>query len=221
MPLRLDPFQNVIAVNWGGIRLIQACTFRVDYGGPGFTQTLPFVTVAQMVAPDSLIPVSTIISGGPDLPFSDLSERYLLLAGTGQALGFHEFGLRPIEDAPEPDPEVLLRVLALPVSGEPPGSCDIKVRFGFGPNAIMQGAEVWYASRLEFDLSPVNGAYVYPRLVPFIIGSQFQEIRDFNNLTPVLRNVSGVGFVADFGFLQLNMQRGTMAYLPPDPPPEE
>jgi hypothetical protein len=37
----------------------------------------------------------------------------------------------------------------------------------------------------------------------------------------VIRSIPGIGTVSDFGTLQLNFQRGTMAYVPPEPPPED
>jgi hypothetical protein len=221
MPVRLDPFQNIVGVNWGGIRLINACTFRVDYRGPAFGLSLPFSTVAQMTTPDQ-IEAYTVSEGLPNnLPPSAAGDRFVLSAGTGVEIGFHEFGIRPIEDAPDPDPEVQVRIFALPIFGQSPGTCDIKVRFGFGPVVTMSNQTVWYASRLGFDLSPANGAYIYPRNVPFIVNSQFQEIRDFNGVTRVIRSIPGIGTVSDFGTLQLNFQRGTMAYVPPEPPPED
>lgn len=221
MPIRLDPFQNIVGVNWGNIRLIPACTFRVDYGGTGFpTSPLPFTTVIQMTHPEQSTFVSHFLSLDGTF-FAFVGEHYDMLGGSRFNIGFHEFGIRPVEDDPDPQAEVTVRIFTKPEFGDLPERCDIKVRFGFGPDATMGVRTVWYVSRLEFNLSPINGAYIYPRDVPFIVNSQFQEIRDFNNLTAVIREISGLGSVADFGTLNLNFQRGTMAYLPPDPPPED
>lgn len=213
MPIRLDPFQNIVGVNWGARPLEIPCTFRVDYGGPAFGTTLAWTTQFQMIEPE----VSEFVGG--ETSFRHFGEFYQLASGSNFSIGFHEQSVRPIEGATIKQKDARVRVFA--VGPTLPTSCTIRVRFGFGPNADAPVRTVHYFSRDGWTLYP-PGWLNYPRDVPILIDTQFQRSKEYGLITPVVRTVSGLpGDVADLGTLLLNFAQGDSSWLPPEPPEPE
>lgn len=230
MPVRLDPFQNIVGVNWGG-KLAALCQLGMIIENLNQNR---WMMALDMVSPDVSGPIGGIdetesISGFGSI-FNGASyqiqttlfqEGSGILKPDGRENNFR--GGFVIPNAIDGGlPEVVnLRVYGRSADAGLPTVAAIIVDFAFGPDLVVPNA-YWFGQ-------PEGLLWSYTDLVdplPENLNLQFvraQRERRFAfwGQRAFIRTVPILGPVADFGTLRLNFRRGSAEMLPPSTEPEE
>jgi len=225
MPVRLDPFQNIIAVNWGG-RLAPVCELAFIFENLGQN---PWMINVQTVTPETLGPVGGFADG--DLA-SGLIEyidgefytvhSYIRRDGFDndpRFPGYRGVWVRPLEITRIPE-IVELRIFGRSTDAGLPTVAAIIGTFGFGLDLFQPGEFIAKSPEgLIWEHYPITIPRPNEFEVTAVRADRERRFELWGNRAFV-RTLDGLGPVADFGTLRLNFRTGSAELMPPDTTPE-
>lgn len=234
MPVRLDPFKNIVGVNWGGL-LSPVCSLAIvpEYS---LGDEPEWIAVFQIVAPEESPLIGGTVAGEGSIDYLPyyFGQDFVLISkldrigfdDDGREPSYRSFTVRPQAVTGGTSPVVDIRIFLRSTSEELPSVAAVIGIFGFG-RELVRGNDTIVEKRPEgliweyFDFNDPLPNEFTTRAIRADRENRFEfwGNRAFNREIPGAPAL--VGTVADFGTLRLNFQRGTAEMLPPDtsPPP--
>lgn len=226
MPVRLDPFQNIVGVNWGG-RLAAICELAFDFEGLGLN---PWMINVVVNAPESLGPIGGLADGDSVTGLTEYidGEFYTVHSfirrdgfdNDPRFPGFRGVWVRPLEISGGFPEVVELRIFGRSTDSSLPTVAVVYGTFGFGLELFQPGQFV--GRRLEgllWEHWPIQIPLPNEYETTVVRATRERRFERWGNRA-FIRTIDGLGLVADFGTLRLNFRTGGHELLPPDLTPE-
>lgn len=230
MPVRLDPYQNIVAVNWGG-KLAALCQIGMIIENLGQNRWMlaldmqtPEVSgpIGGIDETESITGFDSIFNGSSyQIQTTLFQEGSGALKPDGRLSSFRGAFIIPNEIDGGISEVVDLRVYGRSADAGLPTVAAVLVDFAFGPDLVVPDA-YWFGQSegLLWSYTPLVNPLPESLTLTFV-RAQRERTFAFWGQRAFVRSVPILGPVADFGTLRLNFRTGSAEMLPPSTNPEE